>query len=387
MEITRHKPVVFVSSTCYDLKQVREDLKSFFEQNYGFQAMLSEFDSFPIDPCKGTFENCLNNVDKSADVFVLIVGSRYGYITDKGKSITNLEYLHARAKGIPTFVFVDKQIYNNMMVWRSNKDADFSLLVDNSKIFEFVSEIYEKSEQWVYTYESVRDITSTLKQQFCLLFSDGLLLKKIVGDSYNEIMNADIPPNAIRVYVEKPYAWEYKFLAYVLKGEFDNLQKHRWDFKFGMFSANSVHLSRKELFNNLSEKIEEISGLVDLLGVLINSVIPEAIGEPGVPSNLDMMVYASKQCAEVYRRLTEWGLYFKALHTDEVFDKLLQLLYELPGHVMKQIDDFISCFCDDILSIPDVYDDVPRHISAKCVLDIANMDEINRETERLQAIV
>lgn len=387
MENTRHKPVVFVSSTCYDLKQVREDLKSFFEQNYGFQAMLSEFDSFPIDPCKGTFENCLNNVDKSADVFVLIIGNRYGFVTDGGKSITNLEYLHAKAKGIPIFVFVDRQIYNNMMIWRSNKNADFSCLVDNSKIFEFVSEIYEKSEQWVYTYESVRDITSTLKQQFCLLFSDGLLLKKIVADSYNEIMNADIPPNAIRMYVEKPYAWEYKFLVYVLKGEFDNLQKHRWDFKFGMFSVNPVHLGREELLDNLSEKLAEILGLVELLGVLINSVIPEAIGDPGVPSNLDMMVYASKQCAELYRRLIEWGLYFKALHTDEMFSQLLQLMYELPGYVMKQIDEFINKTYNDIISIPDVNDGIERHITAKCVLDIANMDEINRELARLPSVM
>lgn len=387
MENTRHKPVVFVSSTCYDLKQVREDLKSFFEQNYGFQAMLSEFNSFPIDPCKGTFENCLNNVDKTADVFVLIIGNRYGYITDVGKSITNLEYLHAKAKGIPIFVFVDKQIYNNMMVWRSNKNADFTFLVDNSKIFEFVSEIYEQSEQWVYTYESVRDITSTLKEQFCLLFYDGLSLKKIVGDSYNQIINADIPPNAIRMYVEKPYAWEYKFLAYVLKGEFDNLQKHRWDFKFGMFSVNTVHVGRKELLDNLSEKLDEISGIVELLGVLINSVIPEAIGDPGVPSNLDMMVYASKQCAELYRRLIEWGLYFKALHTDEMFAKLLQLMYELPGYVMKQIDEFVNKTYSDIISLPDINGGIERRISAKCVLNIANMDEINRELARLQSVL
>ena len=72
MNTDRRTPVVFVSSTCYDLKQVREDLKDFFENNYGFQAMLSEFDSFPIDPCIGTFENCLSNVDQSADIFILI---------------------------------------------------------------------------------------------------------------------------------------------------------------------------------------------------------------------------------------------------------------------------------------------------------------------------
>ena len=46
--------------------------------------MLSEFNSFPIEPCEGTFENCLNNVDQYADIFVLIIGSRYGYVTEKG---------------------------------------------------------------------------------------------------------------------------------------------------------------------------------------------------------------------------------------------------------------------------------------------------------------
>ena len=70
-------PTVFVSSTCYDLKQVREDIRDFFQDNYGLQIMLSEFDSFPIDPCIGTFENCLKNVDEYADIFVLIVGTRY----------------------------------------------------------------------------------------------------------------------------------------------------------------------------------------------------------------------------------------------------------------------------------------------------------------------
>ena len=112
MENSRNKPVVFVSSTCYDLKQIRADMKEFIEGTYGFNAMLSEFDSFPIDPCVGTFENCLSNVDQCADVFVLIVGNRYGYVLESGKSVTNLEYLHAKAKGIPMYVFVSKKIYN-----------------------------------------------------------------------------------------------------------------------------------------------------------------------------------------------------------------------------------------------------------------------------------
>lgn len=178
MNTDRHIPVVFVSSTCYDLKQVREDLKDFFEINYGFQAMLSEFSSFPIDPCIGTFENCLSNVDKLADIFILIVGTRYGYVTERGKSITNLEYLHAKAKGIPVFVFVDKQLHSQLKIWEANKEGNFSTIVDNPQIFKFVSEVYNESKQWIYTYESVRDITTTMKHQLSLIFADGLAYKK-----------------------------------------------------------------------------------------------------------------------------------------------------------------------------------------------------------------
>lgn len=36
-DITRGKvPTAFLSSTCYDLKQIRTDIKKFFEENLGF---------------------------------------------------------------------------------------------------------------------------------------------------------------------------------------------------------------------------------------------------------------------------------------------------------------------------------------------------------------
>ena len=53
----RSTPTVFVSSTCYDLSQVRHDLKSFIE-GFGLEPLMSEFDSFPVDPSEGAIENC-----------------------------------------------------------------------------------------------------------------------------------------------------------------------------------------------------------------------------------------------------------------------------------------------------------------------------------------
>src|SRR5215212_8699534 len=96
-------PAVFVSSTIYNLKQIRADLKDFITE-MGLVPVISEYDSFPIDPTNPTVDNCLKAVDENADIFVLIIGGRYGTIKDQGKSVTNMEYLKARAKGIPIYV-------------------------------------------------------------------------------------------------------------------------------------------------------------------------------------------------------------------------------------------------------------------------------------------
>ena len=111
MKSKKTKPVVFVSSTCYDLSQVREDLKDFISDNYGFEPMLSEFDSFPVDPCIGTFENCLSNVDNYADIFVLVIGNRYGYVTEAGKSIqTSNTYMQRQRESLFLYLSVNKCI-------------------------------------------------------------------------------------------------------------------------------------------------------------------------------------------------------------------------------------------------------------------------------------
>ena len=75
MDTIKKIPTVFVSSTCYDLKHIREDIRDFFQNSYGLEVMLSEFDSFPVDPCIGTFENCLKML-MSALIFLFSLLAR-----------------------------------------------------------------------------------------------------------------------------------------------------------------------------------------------------------------------------------------------------------------------------------------------------------------------
>lgn len=383
MESKKTKPVVFVSSTCYDLSQVREDLKDFISDNYGFEPMLSEFDSFPVDPCIGTFENCLSNVDNYADIFVLVIGNRYGYVTEAGKSITNLEYLHAKAKGIPIFVFVSKQMYNTLPLWRDNKNGDFSTVVDNTKIFEFVSGIYDEAHQWIYTYDNVRDIKKTLKNQFCLIFSDGLKLQKTLREAKLGNLMGQIPSGAMRMMVEQPFAWEHKFLAYILKAEFETLKTDKWDLEYSIFDGETISFTDLELMKDISRKIKEVLNIIEMLGTLLNKIFQDAIGEPGVPSDLELMIYSSKRLTYLYKRLVSWSLYFKSLEVDDVFSKLLGLLYDMPKTALKEIEEFVETYYEEVMTLPDVDDGGNHKIKVVCTLTAANTEKINEEMENL----
>ncbi|MEO8426597.1 MAG: DUF4062 domain-containing protein [Verrucomicrobiota bacterium] len=128
---------MFVSSTCYDLNKVRADMKRFLE-NMGLDPVRSETPAFPVSPQTSPVENCLRAVKERADIFVLIVGARYGSQNGSGRSVTNLEYLEAKAKGIPVYVFVLKQILSVLPVWKMNPQANYQGTVDTPKLFEFV---------------------------------------------------------------------------------------------------------------------------------------------------------------------------------------------------------------------------------------------------------
>ena len=165
-------PTIFISSTCYDLSQVRTDLKLFIDGQLGFESLLSETSSFPLAPDLNAVDNCLRAVRERADIFILIIGGRYGSVLDDGKSITNLEYLQAKSKGIPVYVFIDKRIINILPVWRNNQNADFSSVVDSPKLFDFVELLRDKENVWIHGFETAQDIITIFKKQAGYLFYD-----------------------------------------------------------------------------------------------------------------------------------------------------------------------------------------------------------------------
>ena len=183
--------------------------------------------------------------------------------------------------------------------------------------------------------------------------------------------------------IEKPYCWEHKFLAFVMKAEIEKMQIRKWDLKYGFFAGDVLSMEPRALLDDIMIKLNEALKVVEMLGILFNRVIQEAIAEPGTPSDLEMMVYSAKKMAFIYERLVGWALYFKSILADERFDKLLGLLYEMPQSALRSIDEFADELYKKFALLPDTDDGVQRNISINCVLDESNLPEINEEIQRV----
>ena len=101
------KTHIFVSSTCYDLKVIREEIINCIIE-LGHEPMLSEYPSFPVSPEKNTIENCKKVIRENTDIFILIIGGKRGSLDPvSSRPITNIEYDAAINNGIDAFIFIE----------------------------------------------------------------------------------------------------------------------------------------------------------------------------------------------------------------------------------------------------------------------------------------
>ncbi|WP_375757965.1 DUF4062 domain-containing protein [Corallococcus exercitus] len=182
-------PRIFISSTYYDLKYIRSSLELFIS-TLGYEAVLSERGDVTYTPDQALDQSCYREV-QSCDIYVLIVGGRYGSEasatkTDQQKtpsehyeSITRTEYRAAIDKDIPVYILIEKSVNAEYVTYLKNKNNnDISYAhVDSVNVFRFIEEIFSKPRNNpVYPFDKYSDIEEWLRLQWAGLFRE-LLLK------------------------------------------------------------------------------------------------------------------------------------------------------------------------------------------------------------------
>ena len=382
-----HPPSVFVSSTCYDLAQVRQDLRLFFE-SLGMVPILSEFPSFPVDPNLDAIENCLVGVKEKADIFVLVVGERYGSETENGKSVTNLEYLEAKAKGIPRYVFVQKSILTEHSNWQKDRSGDFSGFVDSSKLFEFVESLRDPKENWVFPFDSAQDIIETLRTQLAYLFMDALTIRtKTLRSGLSEALMQDLSGAALLLAVQKPFAWEYRLFSQVLSDEISRMARIKKDLNYGLALGKAVRLGDPaEVIEWVQGKPAEFLLFLESGKVLINTALPKAVGALGEPGDVEEIVYVGMRLAEFYRSILEWTAEFRHILTEDMFSRLLELVARMSHNAIEEIEAYAVNLNRQLDGAARQYEESkqPQPLEINLTLTCPDMTELESELRRLR---
>lgn len=379
---------IFVSSTCYDLSQVRADLSDFIK-NSGHNPILSEFENFPISPELNTVENCIKIVKENADILILIVGSRYGSILENGKSITNQEFLTARQKGIPIFCFIEKKALTALSFWEKNKTADFTTIVDSTQIFEFINEIRNNAKIWTFPFEMAQDIVSTLKIQLSYLFKSSLKARKTFEEQEDENFHKNLSVKSLRIILEKEAMYEYKFLAQVFVDEIEKKEFLKNDIEYSILTEAKERISEpNEIPSWANYRLRSAMGIINSLNNLINKALPFFIKEQGVSSDLKGLYYVSVKYAELYEQLLNWMIRTRSTHIDAEFEELKNSLSEMTREAAKSIWEFpfinhqtINLACERIAK-GEKLDKI--NLGLKLDFDKQAMDKYYQELENLK---
>lgn len=329
------KPALFVSSTCINLAQTRADLKRIIEHDLGYEAILSEY-NFPTDPQLNTIDNCTNVVLEHADIFILIIGERYGYIPND-KSITHLEYSYAKAKGIPIYVFVKKEILSYLKLWKSNPDNKiFESVVDSCKLFDFLNEIMSEGT-WVHSFEHSEEISNILKEQLAILFLKGLQLN--YNTAHSQIKYYTGMP--LKIVIEKPRAWEIKLFAEVLNAELAKMSVVKRNYKNRIALGKIYELEKpSDVFAWTITKNAQLSRYVDTITKLVRVIFPKALGDPGCAGDDEYINYTALIFSEVYRELMQWSLDHELILVPDELINLVQFNAELSSTLIEDLDEF-----------------------------------------------
>lgn len=216
-------PRVFISSTCYDLQEVRYQLRKFIE-DIGYEPVMSDFGDIFYDYKKHIQDSCKLEIEK-CQLFVLIIGNHYGSFYHKHKdkvtpdSVTLQELKKALEVDVYKHVFINKYVeydYKNYVSSlkkhitqkikseeaseelvskiRNEYSQSYPFPQESYKyIFNFLDVVYSlETNNAVISYDTFDDIKNTLRKQWAGFMYDSIVSNRQISHSAIEEINKNI---------------------------------------------------------------------------------------------------------------------------------------------------------------------------------------------------
>lgn len=364
-------PTVFLSSTFYDLRDIRGDVSHFVENELGYRLLASEHSSFPVDPSVDTIENCRRRVESDADIFILIIGGRYGSVPSGLKcSVTNIEYDTARINSLPVFAFVRHEVLALMPVWERNSTADFSAVVDSAELFGFINQVRTTDRVWTFPFERASDVVSTLRTQLAYEVNRGLALSRRLR---NAPETAGLTGNALRIVVDRQSGWAPKLLARLVQDEVDRASELRHDHALQIALGPAEYLAEGEVGAWSAALFQQVDRMVGALQTIIGRAMNDASNNKDIAA----IRHGARVIGQMYRDCFEWAARLRRAYVPEdrrtvIFEQSFMLDNVITA--IEQLGPAIEAETEKAMAEPG---EGPAEITVTVQISIANMDRYN----------
>jgi len=210
-------PRVFISSTYYDLKQVRNNIGDFIK-GLGYEPIMHEKSGVAYTQSAPLENDCYNELS-TCDIVVCVLGNHFGSKSSENDlSITMNELETAIKNKKKIYVFISNDVYIENRTYEINKDNGTfkSAYTDDIKIHEFICNLNAKANTYlvVTPFENTEQIVQTLRLQFAGLFQNLLAREASLTEAktaYDLQQTADNIKSLISDFREEENAFFNKF--------------------------------------------------------------------------------------------------------------------------------------------------------------------------------
>lgn len=241
-------PRVFISSTYYDLRHVREDIGNFIK-SMGYEPVMHDRGGVTYEQSETLEASCYNEL-QNCDIVVCIIGNKYGTQSqDSNLSITMNELTSAIKARKKIYIYILKEVFFENRTYLLNKDTGFNpASVDDIRIHEFIAEIKDNVKNHpIEPFENISDITDNLRKQFAGLFQRLLAHEAAITETttaYDLQSSADKIKNSIDQFDKNAEDFFKRFDGTIFRTNFAvrYLQKELGHTKYQLFISNKDEL-------------------------------------------------------------------------------------------------------------------------------------------------
>jgi hypothetical protein len=166
------RPRIFISSTYYDLKVIRDDLDRFIKQ-MGYEPIRHEASHLAYGVHQPLEAYAYKEIEL-CDILVCLIGGRYGTQSGFNKqSITQNELSQAIEKGKQLYIFIEEAVLSEYDFYKQNKDNSTVKYThaDSIDVYKFIETLYSLPySNPIFPFKMSSDIITILTEQWAGLF-------------------------------------------------------------------------------------------------------------------------------------------------------------------------------------------------------------------------